>query len=119
MAQRQVLKTLLSLGGQRRRRASDPGCNCRAYTGWSLCRLVLKLPYDQEQRQNKILIMCTCINGTHSTFEEEEQSHGYSQAFEKPGQVQATWPPRLSFVSPNPVAIQYLPINITWASGRT
>ena len=24
----------------------------------------------------------------------------------------------LSFVSPNPVTIQYLPINLTWASGR-
>ena len=48
---------------------------------------------------------------------EECQSRWYSQAFEKPGQAQATWPPNLSFVSPNPVTIQYLPINITWASG--
>ena len=42
---------------------------------------------------------------------------GHSQAFEKPGQAQATWPANLSFVSPNPVTIQYLPINIAWASG--
>ena len=38
---------------------------------------------------------------------EDGQSHGTSQAFEKPGQAQAqaqaTWPPNLSFVSPNPV----------------
>ena len=41
----------------------------------------------------------------------------HRQAFEKPGQAQATRPPNVSFVSPNPVTIQYLPINITWASG--
>ena len=45
------------------------------------------------------------------------QKSWYSQAFEKPGQARATRPPNLSFVSPNPVTIHYLPFNITWASG--
>ena len=46
----------------------------------------------------------------------------YRQACEmpgqaRPGQAQTTWPPNPSVVSPNPVTIQYLPINLTWASG--
>ena len=48
---------------------------------------------------------------------EGESKSWYSQAFEKSGQAWATWSPNLSFVSPNPVTIQYLPINTTWASG--
>ena len=50
--------------------------------------------------------MCTTLQLTD--LRDESPKSWYSQAFEKPGQGQATWPPYLSFVSPNPVTISVL-----------